>query len=136
MVANRFNPLVLHPCDEGDCSPFNGDGTYWSVVEPGSYFYRIPAANGARSMAITGQTTETHASWHMHIPRAGSEITPSRSGPNNQVLKRVTVPAGADYCFALDYTDERAKNPNTERPDDYYPGPYVRFYVRVPWSGA
>ena len=117
MAANSGNPLVLHP-------PYR-DGSYAQVVEPGAYTYRVPAQGDDRNATIDARTLDRHTEWTL------DGIAPMRQGQYHVVSQAVALRAGHDDCFTLAYLDARVPNGNTENPHDYYPGPYLRIYIRV-----
>ena len=132
MVRNRVNPLVLHPCDEGDCSPFNADTSYDLTVDPGAYVFRVPAADRDRDVEILASTTHEPGDWRLDVPAAGGQsLERVQAGGNLVSSMDVTIPGGQDACFTFHYSDPRTPNTNTQNPHDYHDGPYITFRVRV-----
>ena len=132
MVRNRVNPWVLHPCDEGNCDPFNADTSYDLPVEPGAYVFRVPAADRDRDVMIRASTTHEPGDWHLDVPAPGGQNL-ARVQERSDLVSRmdVAIPGGQESCFTFNYTDARTPNENTQDPTDYYDGPYITFRVRV-----
>ena len=132
MVRNRVNPWVLHPCDEGNCDPFNADTSYDLTVDPGAYVFRVPATDRDRDVMIRASTTHEPGDWHLDVPAPGGQDLARVQERSDLVSSMdVAIPGGQESCFTFNYTDARTPNENTQDPTDFYDGPYITFRLRV-----